>query len=114
VDVAVAVVAVAAAVAVAVAALPGELAAGARPARGVIASINLSCHGRVRASRPGQLLSFSLVATDPAGSPVDAGATRTVFQVMFSHDFSERFSGIGTSDPLRPLTASRLPQALPW
>ena len=113
-DVAVAADAAVAAVALAVAAPPGEPAAGARPARDVIASMNPSCHGRARPSRPGQFLSFSLVVTYPAGSPVDACATRTVFQLMFSHDFPERLSRIDASDLLRPLTTSRLPQELPW
>jgi hypothetical protein len=49
-----------------------------------------------------------------AGFAVDACATRTMFQFMFSHDFPERFSLIKASDLLRPLTASRLPQELPW
>jgi len=52
--------------------------------------------------------------TDLAGSPVDACVTRIVFQLMFSHDFPERFSRIDASDLLRPLTSSRLPQELPW
>jgi hypothetical protein len=82
--------------------------------RGVIAAMNPSCHGRARPSRPGQFLSFASVVTGLAGSAVDACATRTVSQFMFSHDFAARFSRIDPSDLLRPLTASRLPQELPW
>jgi hypothetical protein len=59
-------------------------------------------------------LSFASVVTGLAGSAVDACATRTVSQFMFSHDFAARFSRIDPSDLLRPLTASRLPQELPW
>jgi hypothetical protein len=114
VDVAVAAVAVVAAVvavAVAVAAPPGEPAAGARPTRDVIASMNRSCQGRARPSRPGQFLSFSC----PAGfSGSRLRNPHSFFQLMFSHDFPDRFLRIDASALLRPLAASRLRQEMHW
>ena len=112
-DVAVAAHAVAAAVAAAVVALPGELAAGARPTHCVIASINVSYSwpGSTKSTRP--ILVIVLGRDVQSWSPADAGAATTVFQIMVLHDFPGRLSRIDVSDLRQPLTAPHPPQELP-